>query len=219
MERIEFTPTEGGWHIEGFPEAVKAIKIDGPKATRLAHIALHRADLSFALECVEGINLVSEQPRVNREALWRSAIIHTMKCFGKNRSRFKLEPKRVYKGNRLALEAFDYFQTLRDKHFVHDENAYSQCLPSAILNKKEATHKIAKIVCTSFQGVTLVQDNYANLQLLISDGLKWLANEFDILCTILTSELEATTYEDLLHREAVTYRAPTLDEIQKPRAD
>ncbi len=48
MEHFEITKTPEGFHIEGFPNAVKVLRIDGPKAQRLADLALHKADLDFA---------------------------------------------------------------------------------------------------------------------------------------------------------------------------
>ena len=76
MEHFEITKTSEGFHIEGFPDAVKVIRLDGPKAQRLADLALHKADLEFALDCLEQINKVPEQPYVLRQALWRSAVVH-----------------------------------------------------------------------------------------------------------------------------------------------
>ena len=38
--------------MEGFPDAVKALRIDGRKARRLADLALHKADLDFALDAL-----------------------------------------------------------------------------------------------------------------------------------------------------------------------
>lgn len=48
MEYFPIKQTENGLHIEGFPDAVKVIRIDGPQSKRLADLALHKADLEFA---------------------------------------------------------------------------------------------------------------------------------------------------------------------------
>jgi hypothetical protein len=65
-----------------------------------------------------------------REAMWRSAIVHLLKCFGDHEARFSLQPRQVYRGEPPeAIENFEYFKGLRDKHLVHDENSYAQtCL-------------------------------------------------------------------------------------------
>ena len=50
MEDFSITKSAQGFHIEGFPEAVKVLRISGPKSQRLADLALHKSDLDFALD-------------------------------------------------------------------------------------------------------------------------------------------------------------------------
>ena len=82
MENLDLSQRDSSLHIEGFPDAVKILDIEGPLAKRLADLALHRSDLEFADGCLDAINLAPEEPYVIREALWRSAIVHFMKCSG-----------------------------------------------------------------------------------------------------------------------------------------
>lgn len=218
MEFFELSQRESGLHIEGFPDAVKVIGIDGPRSKRLADLALHKDDLAFADSCLDAINLSPEKPSVIREALWRSAIVHFMKCFGDSGARFQLSATKILKGEPPeALMAFEYFKHLRNKHFVHDENSYAQSLPGAILNPKTKSCKIEKIVCFAAIAKTLGQENYGNLKLLIQKTHSWVIAEFDQLCDTLTAELELEPYESLLKKESLTFRAPTNDEIQKNR--
>lgn len=216
MDSLGITKTEAGFHIEGFPDAVKVIKIGGPKAKRLADLALHRQDLEFALSCLEGVNQVQET--MLREGLYHSAIVHYLKCFGGNRSRFSLNAARVYKQDSEAIEAFNFFSSLRNKHLVHDENSFAQALPGAVLNKSELSEKIAKIVCLSTVGYTLGQENYSNLHLLITRALQWVTKQFDELCNEITSELESETYDNLFATEGITYSKPKLEDIDAPRS-
>ncbi len=96
MEQFEINKTASGFHIEGFPEAVKVIHIEGPRARRLADLALHRTDLEFALLCLDEVNRAPVDPYVIRQALWRSAVVHYVKCFGGSEARFGLDSKVVY---------------------------------------------------------------------------------------------------------------------------
>ena len=217
MEHLSITKTAQGFRIEGFPEAVKVLRISGPKSRRLADLALHRSDLDFALECLTAVNQVAEQPYVLRQALWRSTIVHFIKCFGESESRFSLDPKKVYKGDTGSFEPYRYFNSLRNKHLVHDENSYAQCLPGAVLNKKDMDHKIAKIVCLSVIGDTLSQDNYSNLHLLVTRAREWVVAQFDELCAVLTSELEAKPYDELFALDGITYTPPGADDVHKAR--
>ena len=67
MENIDFTFNGNAFHIEGFPDAVKILKITGPKGKRLADLALHKSDLAFSLECLKTINCTPEDPPILRE--------------------------------------------------------------------------------------------------------------------------------------------------------
>lgn len=216
MEPLNFRCEDQGVHLEGFPDAVKLIKLRGPKAQRLADLGLHRSDLEFSAECLTAINRTTD--KLIQQSLWRSAVIFYVKCFGDSASRFQLSPDRVYKSELpAALQTFQFFRELRNKHFVHDENAFSQCLASAVLNRRDHTPKIAKVVCVSMTGNLLCQDNYSNLTMLVEKARTWVAHEFDALADILTLELEAMTYETLTELEAVTQTAPTVNEIGNKR--
>ena len=217
MEDIKLSKAGEHIHIEGFPDAVAVVALVGPKSRRLADLALHEADLAFANECLDCINHVPEEPHSIREGLWRSAIIHYMKCFGTS-ARFQLAAESIYKKESpQALENYRYFKALRNKHFVHDENSYAQGNPGAILNDGTKPYKVEKIVCSIVLAETLEQDAYANLKLLISHALVWVIAEFDALCIQLTAELEAKSYEDLASMPTLTTDSPKLEEITTNR--
>lgn len=216
MELFPLRETDTGLHIEGVPDAVKVVRIDGANAQRLADMSLHQSDLKFALECLEAINTVPDEPNTLRRALWHSAIIHYIKCFRQG-IRVLLNETVIYQGNALALEAFQFFLNLRNKHIAHDVNAYMQSLPTAALNNGTKPYKIEKIICATMTGVTLDQNSYNNLHSLVSDALKYVTAEFDVLCGILTSELEQESYESLSNRMALTVSIPPLSALKKRR--
>ena len=56
MEYFPLSKTDAGLHVDGFPDAIKVLKITGPKAKRLADLALHTNDLDFADECLRNCN-------------------------------------------------------------------------------------------------------------------------------------------------------------------
>jgi len=218
MEQFNITQRESGLHIEGFPDAVKVLRIDGSRAKRLSDLALHKADLDFAENCLDAINLTTEDAYVVREALWRSSIVHFLKCFGDAGARFQLSAKKIFKAEPPeAMMAFEYFKGLRNKHLVHDENSYSQSIPGAILNNRNKGYKIEKIVCFSAIAITISQDNYNNLKLLIQKSRVWVIAEFDKLCEVLTEELERESYEKLFGKPSINYQLPMIDEIHRKR--
>lgn len=207
-----------GVRIEGFPEAVTAIRLEGPKAKRLFDLLLHRLDLLLAMDCLQGINKIDAGERsLMREGLWRSAVVHTMKCYAGHDSRFSLHENHVLKGDSDGKEVFAYFQRLRNNHLIHDTNAYSQAIPCAILNKETADHRIAKIACLGVSCVTLDQVGFSNLDLLIKRSIEWVEQQIDSLCEHLTSDLESLSYDELSKRASATFSIPTIDEIDKKR--
>src|SRR6185369_9377179 len=115
------------------------------------------------------------------------------------------------------MMAFNYFKSLRNKHLVHDENSYAQSIPGAVLNNGKQNYKIEKIVCLTAIGATLEQGNYGNLKLLIQKARIWVIAEFDALCERITVELEKEPYEKLIAIESISYKVPTVEEIQNTR--
>ncbi len=218
MESFELDLTDSGFHINGFPDATKVIKLAGPKAQQLSELASHRNDLQIALASLEGINDVAPESSSVRQSLWRSAVEHCMKCFSASEARSKLNPKKVFKGDSEAQEVYEYFRNLRNKHIAHDENAYSQCIPGAVLNGPNAQYKIAKIVCFSAVADTLDQGNYGNLHKMVTETLIHIDARFESLCSNLTAELEARSYGELDAMAEMTYSKPELGDIGKSRA-
>jgi hypothetical protein len=218
MERYQVSRTDSGLQIEGFPDGVRAIALEGPRAQRLADLALHKSDLQFAEDCLDAINSVPEEPGAIREALWRSAIVHFFKCFGDAGVRFQISAERVLKGEAPeAMVVFKYFKSLRNKHLVHDENSYSQGIPGAILNDGSKNYKVEKIVCFASAAVTLRPENFSNLKLLVQKAHAWVIAEFDRMCEVLTEELEAEPYDELLARASMVHRTPADEDLHKSR--
>lgn len=208
---------DGGLQLDGFPDAAKFVALTGPKATMLAALSLHDTDLSFAADCLSAIDTAPEGS-VLRQALWRSAITHFFKCFGRSVGRLRLNAEEVYELEPSeAMDVFRYFKDLRNKHFVHDENSYSVSLPGAVVANRNQPHKIEKIVCFGAQGETLTLLNFRNLNLLVSKAQVWTKARFDKTCAELTQELESEPYEALLARDAVQFVVPTVADVGRTR--
>ena len=200
-----------GFHLEGFPDAVKVVALTGAKPTQLAHLALHCADLLFAQDCLTA--LMPGQVEPMRSALWAGALVRYFKCFGSSKSRVELDPSKIYRENLLALESFEFFKNMRNKHYVHDENAFSQSLPGAVVNRPASLGKIAKIVTLSANADILGQDNFTNLRLLIEEALAWVKHEYDDLAHTLTEELELKPHGELLALPDLAYSKPDASDV------
>jgi len=202
--------------IAELPDAVKYVRIDNPKARLLADYALHKSDLEFVIEVLKEINLTSSSTA--KEALWQIAIVKFIKCFVGSSARIALDAKVVFAGKDGALEVFRYFKSLRDKHFVHDENSYTQVAVAAALNDGGKAFKVEKIVALAAHGVTLDQDNYANLSLATNDSLKWVREKFDLLANSITTALEKLSFDELNCLPEISVGVPDIKDIDKRRS-
>ena len=150
-----------------------AVKTEEAKS--FAHFTLHRQDLQFALDMLD---LISKQPgectRI-QVGLWRSAVIHYAKCFGYSEVRGRLSAPEIFKDFPDAMPCHKYFLQLRHKHIAHDQNAYSQALPGAIINGPAEFYKVAKIVSTAFHVESLNPDDYKNLFNLVRRAIQYTA--------------------------------------------
>ncbi|WP_175771969.1 hypothetical protein [Paraburkholderia phenazinium] len=217
MENLQIRTTETGLHVDGFPDAVKLVKIAGSKASRAADLALHKHDLQFAAQCLERLSVTPHEDPLLQQALWFNAIVHFIKCFGGG-VRSALDADAIYTGNDLAVESYRYFHELRNKHIIHDVNAYARCTPSAVLNREDCEYKIAKITFLSRYAHTLDQGPFTNLTLLVTAAQKAVELEFDALCDDITKELESMPHGDLLAHDSVTLDVPKLSEMYGSRS-
>lgn len=217
MQTFEISPTETGLHIEGFPDAVKFARVRGEKAHKLSDLCLHAADLRFAQQCLKSIN--EDAPTsFTQQALWRCAIVHFVKCFGEG-VRKHLRPKIVYKDrHEEALKAQEYFFALRNKHIAHDVSVFASVEVGAAINPRDHQHRIAKVLCPTFQVDTLVDENFSNLSLLLEHALEWVNAEQDALCNSITADLEKEGYDALMARPDVVYMPPKTKDLWRGRA-
>lgn len=219
MRKYQVELIDGKFHILGFPDAVKLIAIPpllGDLPEQLADLALHRTDLQFAQECLEAIS--ASLPPLIAEALWRSAIAHYCKCFGGSRSRStRLLPETIFQAG-LPIGAHNYFKHLRNKHIVHDENAWSQATPMAVLAPDGKQEKVEDVICLAITGETRSDDNMGNLKLLVANAISWVESQIDNLEKKIKTQLETEDYSVLLNQpEPKPYRAPKAEDVSERR--
>ncbi len=218
MERLQIQHTDDGILVDGFPEAVKVVRLTGPAVYAMADYYLHDLDLSFARACLDGMNTCADAGPVIQEALWRAAIIHFVKCFGESKARERLEAAEVYKdAPAAALEAFKFFWDLRRKHIVHDENSLSVSQPAAILNNGQAAEKVAMVACVGGYAGTQSPETYTTLTNLIEHARAWVASKFDAECSAVKADLERESYTALLAKEEANLSGFATADVRRKR--
>jgi hypothetical protein len=204
---------EGKVRIHDFPDAAKFVVIEGEKAKRIADLYLHNIDMNFALKCIREISITSNDEDFHNEVFWRCAILHFTKCFGDSAGRFVLNRDKVYKKHGLlAKEIFDFFKSLRDKHYVHDENSCLIAMPLGVIADSKKSYNVEKIVVPAFRVALLNPESLSNLANLILAAIEWIEQQFDVVADQLTVELESFSREDLLNMKEAVYSNPNLEE-------
>ena len=209
MQQYETKIDGGKLIIDGFPDAAKVISVSAlaPGLSRnLADLALHRLDLMFARDCLADLHDCGSE--VASEALWRSAIIYYCKCFDDTaRARKFLRSGEIFdRGDPRKLHR--YFMTLRNKHIAHDENAYLQAHPVAVIAGEDKGYSVEKVLYLTFQSRTRDETNRQKLGLLVTHVLSWTEARIEEYYKLIRVELEKHDYQVLLQQPDRKYHAP-----------
>lgn len=208
------TVTDGRFHIENYPDAVALKRIDTPIARQLQAMTLHQFDLSFCRNAlVEIARLDREENVLTAEGLWVAALARYFKCFGKNKSRSQLSAQKILRSHPGAEAVFTYFQDLRDKHIIHDENPFTQAFTGVAVNSKEAQYKVADIISLAFNAFTVDDAHLIQFTQLIDITLAWVNAKRNELHNILGHEYEQWPHQDLLTLPDIQYTVPTADVV------
>jgi hypothetical protein len=204
------------YQIDGIPDAVKLIGVDGPIARRLADVGLHRSDLRFAKDSLESVNRAADARM--QEALFRCAILHYFKCFLDTGLRFQLDAALIYRDRPpAAMMNFQFFKDLRNKSFSHDENAYMSSCVAAAINAGTKPYKVEHVTPLVATFNVLGPDSYNNLMILIDHAERWLAGQADKCIALIRKDLENTPYEELAARPGPQHYIPTVEDAAKAR--
>src|SRR5208282_1955712 len=119
-----------------------------------------------------------------------SAIAIFFKCFAPNKARKQLSSQKILKDQIGAMDVFSYFQNIRNKHIIHDENPYSQSLVAVALMKPEAPYKVADILYLGFNAFLGDNDHYSSFLRLVTFTLNWVTIKLNELHNLLGKKYE-----------------------------
>lgn len=210
-------PPEG--NVPMPPGAVPLFTLDDPRTQKLAHLTLHEHDLQFALQSLESLGLVPVTNDHLREALWRSAIVHFFKCFGDSgENRRSLQCNQIYKREpKEALEAFTHFKNLRNKHYVHDDNAYQQCVVAVYIGDGIIYQRVAGVQTFVTTVGVMSAENITCLRSLIQCALQWISAERKAQEQALLEYLRTLPIEQLTRRPGIPMKMPGPNDAGKER--
>jgi len=210
VKPLQFIVTDGQIHIDDYPDAIALKRVDTPIARQLQAITLHQFDLSFCREALAEIARLDRTKNVLIvEGLWVSVIARYFKCFGSNQSRSQLSAKKILKSHPGAEAVFSYYQDLRDKHIIHDENPFTQAFTGVAVNGTEAQYKVADVISLAFNAFTVDDTHLVQLTQLVDVTLAWINRKRDELHDMLGREYEKWSHQDLLTLPDIQFIAPS----------
>lgn len=125
--QVTFDKENNRFLVEG-PFAENAIPVeipmDNPQRKDFIDLFLHKADIDRGIDFLQRI--CSMNDTTLNEALFVAGLNNCMKCFKKSKSRTKLDKVEVFSDNQRLYDIFVMFETMRDKHYDHDENGMLQ---------------------------------------------------------------------------------------------
>lgn len=214
IKPLSISLTNNNIHTNDYPDALAVKQIDTPVTRQLQAITLHQFDLTFcsqALAEIAGLNQIKD--KVIIEGLWISAITRYFKCFTSSESRSQLSAGKVLKTHTNANLVFEYFNDLRNKHIIHDENPFTQAFTGVVINDLAAQHKVADIISLAFNAFTVDDTHLAQLTQLVEITLKWVNEKRDELHNIIGREYEQWSHHELLVLPNIKYTAPSSDVV------
>jgi len=226
MQSFSFSFTDEGFQIDGIHDADKAFKIPKDLSKKLVDLSYHLTDLDIS---ISSLNYILNNQNIDnsvKESLWRSAIIHFTKCFTHqvtkkdkiHLSREKLDEEHLFRNlDPLALQSFNEFKLLRNKHFVHDETGHLNSIPAVVINSGDKEYRVEKVFCIGMLAETLDQPSFSNLYNLVQSTRSFIIKEFDEECNRLKFIFENYSGSDFNEMELLTVTFLSKDEMKKAR--
>jgi len=112
---------------------------------------------------------------------------------------------------------FCYFQTLRKKHIVHDENLFSQAFTDVVLRRRTARPKVEGILSMAFNKVTIDDDDLLQFTGLVELTIAWVDAKRHELSNNLMKKYEEWEYDDLIALPDIPFTVPSRDQVMITR--
>jgi hypothetical protein len=187
---LDITVTEGNLHIDGYPAARRFVKLSAhPFGQKIADLRLHQSDLMFCAQAMQQYGLHLKQPMPNDcqqpsnlmdIKIYEIAILTKfIGCFKKSKGRKRLVKEDVFAGDVNAMTSFRYFESLRDKHIVHDENPLQDVVVGVVLGENNEVIDIISLGKKMQHDISGYLNEAQNLYNLIDHTLKYVTGEID----------------------------------------
>jgi hypothetical protein len=186
--------------ITGYPDGIDIRLVDGKIVKRFNDLALHELDLDSCIKILETVSqekLALDHPLA--EAAILAGIAKFIKCFGVSAARGQLNAKKIYKDIPKAIEVFEYFKALRDKHVIHDENPMTMIASGIVINRPGADRKIADVIALPMVARVASKEQFEQLWNLAYIAREWVGTQITELANLIIEKYEAYSHQELMN--------------------
>lgn len=200
------------------PAGLKNITVKTASAMELCDLYLQRHDLERAMTSLRTIFRYPDDRDV-ADGLIRNAVVRYAKCFGDQKSRrsARLDCKEIFGEDKNSLEMHNYVIDLRNKHIVHDENPFEQCVVFASLNHSGEPKKINRVGAQLINYGKVDEELVRNLIPLIGKSIDWVKRKMNDVGGIVEAEMESKLWEWLINQPEPVQEAPKQEDVDKRR--
>lgn len=167
-------------------------RLSGYEANRISDLSLHLEDLRFAESCINEIGMIGKEKFITQTALWRSAIIHFLKCFSES-AKFRLSPEEIFSHH--LIKSYGVFLSLKNKfgrYAIHNESTYKTIETVALILDDGGQRRVEGIYSRSLNNNVFQSEDIIELGELIEQTRAWVEIEKSILMETMKVRVERT---------------------------
>ena len=116
-------------------------------------------------------------------------------------------------GQTYHLSVYEYFKKLRDKHFVHDENAYTQVVAGVAINDARCANKIADVLTSVVVKSTVDDEHIIPFATTVNFVLEWVDAIVEALHDKIAAHCELMSRIELLALPDLAFMAAGGDDV------
>ena len=198
-----------------FPTVARLGELSGENADCLKSYALHQYELNFCvLHIPDWGKFHSENILDLADAVFITIVSKLVSCFQHSKSRSKLDKNLVYGLNTELRNSFEYFENIRNKHLIHDQNNMFQCQAVALLDDEGVVLDVKTLIGHMFLRPAT---HSAQLRSLTRTALVHVDNKVTELCKCLMNDVSVMSPEERAKLPRPSMYEPVRDDSSKNR--
>ncbi len=211
MKRLTVTQRGTRLLLAGYPASAAIRKLPDADAKELRVLALHQAEVNFCCEALKQfLELDLEKQPIVARSLWLAALESYYRCFGTDKARTLLSPKKVLKPFPGAQEVFEMYMKLHEQHRVPLENPYVQAVIGIVINPAKEEKSIADVVSVSGTALVIEKKHAKQLLQLATVTLARIEEQRQLFREAILKKFTAKDHKSLLALDELSFPTPAV---------